>query len=134
MRTGRKSKQTKAHEISRATKQKVWERQHGKSIFSPYKPITVEMCCCHFRPRSAGGLGEEWNIFGCFQTSYAPGEHDAFDGRLSDKQVEEMVRMTRDEMKTVVRNHLIRNYNNWSYENCKYEKYKEDYGVTRREK
>lgn len=132
LRTGRKSKQTKAHEITRETKEKVWQRQKGKSLFAPYKNISVEMCCCHYIPRSRGGLGEEWNIFGCYQTPYANDEHDAFDHKLSDNQVKQLTNLTPDQMVTVVRNHLIENYDNWSEENCRYKKYVEDYGVRRK--
>lgn len=126
-----KSKRTKALEISRETKEKVWKRQHGKSLFAPYKPITVEMCCCHYVSRAQGGLGEEWNIFGCFQAPWAD-EHKAFDRQLSEKQVKEMTNLSVEEMHTVVRNHFIRNYEDWSEEKCKYQKYKE-FELKRRE-
>lgn len=58
-----KSKRTKACEIKPSVKQKVWERQNGVSIFSG-APITVSECCCHYIPRSKGGLGIEQNILG----------------------------------------------------------------------
>ena len=134
LRTGnRKSKQAKAHEITKETKQIVWERQHGKSLFAPYKPITVEMCCCHFIPRARGGLGTEWNIFGCFQAPWAD-EHKAFDHQLSDKEVRKITNLTPDEMVTVVRNHLMENYDGWCEDNCRYKKgYElEDYEIRRK--
>lgn len=125
-----KSKRTKALEIDYQTKLNVWNRQNGRSLFAPYRPITVEMCCCHYISRANGGLGEEWNIFGCYQTSWF-NEHYMFDGQLN---IDNNLNLTRDEMKTVVRNHLLRNYSNWSEDNCKYKKYKEisDYEVKRK--
>lgn len=131
---GKKHKQTIAHEITRETKEKVWKRQHGKSLFSN-RTITVDMCCCHYVSRAQGGVGYEWNIFGCYQSPWC-NEHDAFDGKLSEKEVRKMLNLTAEEMKTVAGNHLKRNYNNWSIENCTYKKWYEenDYGVTRREK
>lgn len=124
-----KSKRTKALEISYETKQMVWERQKGKSLFAPYRPITVEMCCCHYISRANGGLGEEWNIFGCYQTPWL-NEHYMYDGQLN---IGNKLNVTREQMKTIVSNHLKRNYFNWSEQNCKYNKYKEikDYEVKR---
>lgn len=121
---GKKSKQTKAHEISGKTKELVWQRQHGKSLFPPYKPITVEMCCCHFISRAMGGLGEEWNIFGCYQ-GFDRNEHRAFDRQLSEKQIVEMVGMLSDEMRDVVWAHLKENYEDITIDKCRYHKNKE---------
>lgn len=125
-----KSKKTKSHEISLETKKKVWERQNGRSLFAPYRPITIEMCCCHYVSRANNGLGTEWNIFGCYQSPWL-NEHLMYDGQIN---IDKNLNLTRDEMKTVVRNHLVRNYDRWSEEDCKYQKYKDiaEYEVKRK--
>lgn len=122
-----KSNSTKEKEISKETKIKVWERQNGRSIFAPYRPISIEMCCCHYVSRGNSGVGYEWNIFGCYQQPWL-NEHYMFDGQIS---IDNNLNLTRDEMKKVARNHLVRNYSNWSEEKCKYHKYwkEQDYGV-----
>ena len=127
-----KSKQTKSHEISYETKLAVYKRQNGRSLFAPYRTITIEMCCCHYVSRANGGLGQEWNIFGCYQSPWLD-EHKAYDGQLSDKQVKEMTNLNRQEMESVVSNHLNRNYKRWSKDKCKYHKYWElkDYEIER---
>lgn len=128
-----KSESTKAKEISKETKQKVWERQNGKSLFAPYKPISVEMCCCHFVSRGgnnrhgrtvSGGIGEEWNIFGCYQVGN-DNEHTRFDEGKSVNN------LTNEEAIIVVENHLKRNYIGWELDKCSYHKgwEKEDYGI-----
>lgn len=112
-----KSKQTKAHEISMETKMKVWERQKGKSIFSGIT-ITPEMCCCHFIPRSRGGLGKEWNIFGCYQ-GYGINEHRLFD------EHKPIANLTAEQCKIVLKNHFKLHYKGWSEKHCKYRKGKD---------
>ena len=109
-----KSKQTKAHEISKETKMKVWERQKGKSIFSGIS-ITPEMCCCHYIPRSQGGLGKEWNIFGCYQ-GYGINEHRLFD------EHKPIANLTAKQYHTVLKNHFKLNYKGWTEDKCKYKK------------
>ena len=59
---GKKHKQTKATEIPKKVKEKVWKRDKHQCIFC-YKQVPVECACCHFIPRSAGGLGIPENIF-----------------------------------------------------------------------
>lgn len=112
-----KSKQTKAHEISYETKLKVWERQKGKSIFSGIT-ITPEMCCCHFIPRSCGGLGKEWNIFGCYQ-GYGINEHRLFD------EHKPIANLTAEQCNIVLKNHFKLHYKGWSEQHCKYRKGKD---------
>lgn len=115
-----KSKSTKAHEISRETKKKVFERQGGRSLFPPFMPITIDMCCCHYIPRSRGGVGEEWNIFGCFQNDWL-NEHRMFDLHQLPENI--------------VREHLKENYEDWSEEACVFHKWYEDqYKLIRKEK
>lgn len=62
-----------AKSITKETKQKVWERQNGKSILSG-KRITVSECCCHVLSRGQSGLGAVWNIIGL-----TPEEHRLYD-------------------------------------------------------
>lgn len=117
-----KSKRTKALEITLETKRKVWERQKGKSLFAPYSPISVEECCCHFIPRSQGGLGIEENIFGCVQKPWM-NEHAVFDGNvLLSKSNAHKMNITQEEMRSVVRNHFIINYPGWNESKLKYKK------------
>lgn len=119
-----KSKQTKAHEISRKVKERVYERQHGKSLFPPYKKITVEMCCCHYLSRAKGGLGKEWNVFGCFQAPWLD-EHKMFDRQIKCSIESRGKILSADELDSIVSDHLNMNYEDWSIEKCKYNKYVE---------
>lgn len=59
---GKKHKQTKEKEIPKKVKETVWKRDKHKCIFC-HKQVPVECACCHFIPRSAGGLGIPENIF-----------------------------------------------------------------------
>ncbi len=62
---GKKHKQTKATEIPIKVKEIVWKRDNYRCIFC-HKFVPVECSCCHFIPRSAGGLGIPENIYtGC---------------------------------------------------------------------
>lgn len=111
-----KSKRTKELEITKDVKQKVWERQKGRSLFAPYMNITVEECCCHYIPRSKGGLGIEENIFGC---TYE--QHMLFDNNIL-KSNAKSTNITIEQMHTVVRNHMKRCYQNWNEEKLIYKK------------
>ena len=51
----------KACDISPSTKVNVWERDNHKCIFCG-QLVLVSCACCHFVPRSQGGLGIEQNI------------------------------------------------------------------------
>lgn len=119
-----KSKQTKAHEITQKTKETVYIRQRGRSIFPPHKEITVDMCCCHYIPRSRGGLGEEWNIFGCYQTPWLD-EHKMYDRQIRSN-------LSHEEMEEIIIRHFKENYDGWDEEKCKYRKYVTDYGIRRK--
>lgn len=118
---------TKAKQISMETKRKVWERQKGRSILS-YLPISIEECCCHFVGRGVSGVGYEWNIIGLTQE-----EHRLLDENKPIK-VNGRDRYTNKEAQTLIRNHLILNYDGWALEKCKYHKYWEekDYGIVAR--
>ncbi|MBQ6217369.1 MAG: hypothetical protein IJK53_08320 [Erysipelotrichaceae bacterium] len=120
-----KSKQAKAHQISMKTKIEVWYRQGGRSIFSG-RPITPEMCCCHFVSKGCGGVGEEWNIFGCYQ-GFDEDEHRLFDLHkpIGDMSAEECADKLID--------HFSSLYDGWSKDLCRYRKgwKKKDYGISR---
>lgn len=64
-------------------------------------------------------MGDEWNIFGCCQKPWR-NEHQMFDGQV---KIDGRLNLTRQEMRTVVRNHLIRHYIEWSEDKCRYDKY-----------
>ena len=62
---GKKHRQTKQTEIDPRVKVQVWERDNHRCIFCG-KLVTWHNACCHYVPRSAGGLGVVKNIFtGC---------------------------------------------------------------------
>lgn len=106
-----KSKRTRATEISRLVKQKVWERQNGCSIISGY-PIDVSECCCHFVPRSKGGLGVEENIIGL-----TPTEHMIFDNNHVGAKKEVSIKW-----REIARKHLMKHYPDWNEEKLRYKK------------
>lgn len=93
------------------TKQAVWERQKGVSIFSGC-PLSVNECCCHFIPRSKGGLGIEENILGMTYT-----EHMKFDGNVIGGNKAEM-----EIMREIALNHLKEHYPNWNENSLIYKK------------
>lgn len=122
-----RSKLTQAKEISNEVKESVMARQHRRSI-SGVALTSVEFH--HFVHRSSSGIGYEWNII-----ALTPEEHRAVHDRKPIK-VNGKVRYTPDEFDTLMRNHLILNYDGWTMGKCKYHKYwsEEDYGVKKREK
>lgn len=62
---GKKHRQTKETDINPKVKVRVWERDDHRCIFCKTL-VTWHYACCHYVPRSAGGLGIEENIFtGC---------------------------------------------------------------------
>lgn len=121
---------TKAKEITAETKIKVLLRQNQKSISGAtlVGKSTIEFH--HYVPRSASGVGYEWNI-----VALTSEEHRS----LHDKQnikVNGRDRYTWEEFETIIHNHLLLNYLGWRKEKCKYHKYWEekDYEVRRRDK
>ena len=106
-----KSKRTRATEISHLVKQQVWERQNGCSIISGY-PIDVSECCCHFVPRSKGGLGVEENIIGL-----TPTEHMIFDNNHVGAKEEVSIKW-----REIARKHLMKHYPDWNEEKLRYKK------------
>ena len=122
-----KSKLTRLKEISPETKKKVYDRQHGRSITGAF--ISEERGSFHhFISRGQEGVGYEWNI-----VMLTFDEHRAYHDKQPIK-VNGRNRYTVKEFETLMRNHLILNYDNWSVENCKVHKnyLEEEYGVTRR--
>lgn len=118
---------TKAKQISKETKQAVYDRQHGMSLFS-HHPITVEMCCCHYVGRGEkSGVGYEWNIVGL-----TPEEHRELDLN-KPITVNGREKYTNKEAHALIHNHLMKMYLGWSREKCSYHKWftEEDYGVRR---
>lgn len=121
-----KSKYVQAKEISDSTKKAVMIRQGFRSISNAF--LTESTASFHhFVPRSAGGIGYEWNI-----VALTFDEHRAIHDHQPIK-VNGRVRYTYEEFITLIRNHLILRYKNWSEENCKYRKRMtaEEYGVER---
>lgn len=123
-----KSRLTKAKEISQETKKAVWERQHGRSISGvALYPNTTEYH--HVIPRSASGIGYEWNI-----VAITHDEHRWYHDH-SNIKVNGRDRYTYMEFGILMKNHLKLHYENWSEERCRFRKYaeEEDYGVTRKD-
>lgn len=104
---GKKHKQTKATEISKEVKKIVWERDKCRCVIC-HKPVPVECACCHFIPRSQGGLGIEENIYtGC------PECHREQDNGLNTKEYD-----------LKVKRHLKGIYGaNWNIQKLIYKKY-----------
>lgn len=119
-----KSNLTKAKEISTETKIRVLERQKQRSISGESlmgKPVEFH----HVRPRSASGVGYEWNI-----VAITPNEHRQYHDKV-DITFRGKPRYSWSEFETLMKNHLKINYPNWSYEKCKYQKHwsENDYGI-----
>ena len=113
-----KSKRTVALSIPKEVKKKVWERQKGRSLFAPYPNITVEECCCHYIPRSKGGLGIEENIFGCTYDQHMLFDNNVLKGGYNLHSTN----ITIEQMHQVVRNHMTRCYENWNEKDLIYKK------------
>ncbi len=97
-----KSARTRACDITRAVKERVWERDGGKCIICGTHRA---MPNSHFIPRSAGGLGIEENI-----TTMCFACHNAFDG------------VGRQQLFPVVRQYLKSRYPGWDEEKLIYRK------------
>lgn len=104
-------RRTRLLQISRETKEKVWNRQHGRSIYSN-KPITVDECCCHYISKARSGLGIEENIVGLTWD-----EHPIFDlNTVGDHKKEH------DKMRRLAKKHLTDCYPYWNEEILVYKK------------
>lgn len=118
---------TEAKSITPETRKAVLERQGGKSISGRY--LTEGTASFHhYIERSSGGVGYEWNI-----VALTFDEHRAIHDH-QDIKIGKRVLYTYDQFQTLIRNHLIINYDGWSEKACHYRKYasEEQYGVTRR--
>lgn len=102
-----KSRRTKALEISRETKARVFIRDGGCCVYcgSPRGEPNA-----HFVARSQGGLGIEENIL-----TLCPEHHRAFDQTPARKKMGEYFRQ-----------YLKNIYPDWDEENLYYKKYTED--------
>ena len=105
---------TKALKITPRTKNLVWIRQGGRSIWSG-KPITVDECCCHYVSRARSGLGIEENIIGLTHD-----EHRIFDLNDPGDHKEQW-----QKMREKAREHLKSYYPGWNEEDLKYKKWYE---------
>lgn len=83
----------------------------GMSLVSG-KAISVAECCCHYIPRSKGGLGIEENIIGLTWE-----EHMVFDNNLPGSH-----RLESQMIKDVAKKHLKNSYKNWSEERLIFKK------------
>lgn len=97
------SKRSKACEISKEVRQKVYDRDNGLCIFCGRAGIPN----AHFIERSRGGLGIEQNVItACIQC------HHEFDNGKRCKYYEE-----------VAEQYLRNQYENWNKEELIYKKY-----------
>lgn len=102
-----KSKRTKALEISKEVKRKVYERDNEHCLLCG-RWVHESNACCHFIARSQGGLGIEENILTlCSEchTRYDNSEH-------------------RQELKKRFRDYLRGKYNGWTEEKLIYKKWR----------
>ena len=102
-------------EISDKTKTAVLIRQGYRSVSKAF--LTKESASFHhFIARSSSGVGYEWNIVALtFDEHRAVHDHQPI-------KVNGKVYYTWDEFQTIMRNHLVLRYKNWSEDNCKYKK------------
>lgn len=121
------AKYKEAKSITPECRRAVLERQHNKSISGVF--LTEGTASFHhYVERSSGGVGYEWNIVALtFEEHRAVHDHQ-------DIKMGKRVLYTYDQFITLIRNHLIINYENWSEKSCKYRKYasEEEYGIIRR--
>lgn len=101
-----KSKRSKATDISREVKVKVWERDNHCCINcgSPYA-----MPNAHYIPRSKGGLGIEQNVVTLCQTCH----HNFDNGKSLDLKLK---------IKSKIENYLQSLYPDWSIDMLVYKK------------
>ena len=101
-----KSKRTKALEIPKQVKEKVYMRDSYRCVLCA-RYVSVENACCHFIARSQGGLGIEENILTLCNEC-----HRKFDNSEH-----------RQELKRYFRDYLKSKYKNWSEKELYYKKY-----------
>lgn len=116
-----------AKSITPETRKAVLERQGNKSISGRYLSDGTASFH-HYVERSSSGVGYEWNI-----VALTFDEHRAIHDH-QDIKMGKRILYTYDQFQTLIRNHLIINYEGWSEDKCKYRKHllEEEYGVVRR--
>jgi len=115
-------------EISDKTKKAVLNRQGFRSVSGAF--LNEQSASFHhYIPRSASGVGYEWNIVALtFDEHRAVHDHQPI-------KVNGRVRYTWEEFHTLMHNHLSLRYEHWSEDKCKYIKRftEEEYGVERKD-
>jgi hypothetical protein len=103
---GKKHKLTKATEIPKSVKKKVWERDNHKCIFC-HEEVPWNLANSHFVKRSHNGLGIEQDVFtACIKC------HQKFDDSID-----------RESMKIIAYNHLCEFYKDLDEKDLVYKKY-----------
>ena len=111
-----KSKRSKACDISKKVKEKVWERDGGKCVICGNSYNVMPNA--HYVPRAKGGLGIEQNIVTLCTLLTENKCHYKFDnGTFEEKE----------EMDYKIATYLKSKYPNWNRENLIYRK-GENYG------
>lgn len=101
-----KSKRTRALEIPKQVKEKVYERDNQHCVLCG-KYVYLDNACCHFIARSQGGLGIEENILTLCSSC-----HTLFDNSEH-----------RQKLKEYFRDYLKSKYRNWNEKELYYKKY-----------
>lgn len=105
---GKKHRQTKETDVDTKIKLIVWERDNHKCIFCDER-VDWHYACCHYIPRSQGGLGIPKNIFTACENC-----HREQDNGLNTKEYDEKAKR-----------HLKLIYGaDWNEEELIYKKYK----------
>ena len=87
---GKKHTRTKKTDISKKVKEIVWERDKHKCIICG-KWVPVECACCHYIPRSSGGLGIPENVYtGCSDCHRE--QDNGLNTKLYDSQVKKYLK------------------------------------------
>lgn len=103
---GKKHKLTKATEIPKSVKKKVWKRDNHKCIFC-HEEVPWNLANSHFVKRSHNGLGIEEDVFtACIKC------HQKFDDSID-----------RESMKIIAYNHLRKFYKDLDEKDLVYKKY-----------
>ncbi len=103
---GKKHKLTKATEIPKSVKKKVWKRDNHKCIFC-HEEVPWNLANSHFVKRSHNGLGIEEDVFtACIKC------HQKFDDSID-----------RESMKIIAYNHLHKFYKDLDEKDLVYKKY-----------
>ena len=103
---GKKHKLTKATEIPKSVKKKVWKRDNHKCIFC-HEEVPWNLANSHFVKRSHNGLGIEEDVFtACIKC------HQKFDDSIK-----------RENMKIIAYNHLRKFYKDLDEKDLVYKKY-----------